>query len=243
MSNAVLLNNIEHKDVKVDAKQSAKYGDSVNRSLVFSTEFGDLQKEYPILFFKDLNTNTFQSHVILGFDRDENLFLDENGWRGNYVPAMFARGPFLIGYQQQDVNGSMRREPVVHIDTVNPRVGTGNGEPVFLPFGGESPYLQKVMKTLQLIEQGAAFDKLMFASFEAEGLLEPVAIDITLSNIREYKLVDYYTINEEKLAQLSGEGLEKLHQSGVLKLAYFALSSLGNIKKLIELKNKKSSIT
>ena len=53
MSNAVLLNNVEHKDLKVDASLKAEYGDNVNRVLAFSSEFGDLQKEYPILFYKD----------------------------------------------------------------------------------------------------------------------------------------------------------------------------------------------
>ena len=53
MSQAVLLNNVEHKDLKVDSSLSAEYGDNVNRALAFSTEFGDLQKEYPILFYKD----------------------------------------------------------------------------------------------------------------------------------------------------------------------------------------------
>ena len=45
MSKAVLLNNVEHKDLKVDASHRAAYGDNVNRALAFSSEFGDLQKE------------------------------------------------------------------------------------------------------------------------------------------------------------------------------------------------------
>jgi len=73
-------------------------------------------------------------------------------------------------------------------------------------------------------------------------LFEPVNIEISLSSIANVNLPDYYTINKDKLAQLDGESLEKLNRMGVLSLAYFALVSLGNFNKLIELKNQSSAI-
>lgn len=242
MSKEVVLNNLEHKDLKIDTRYCAEYGDNVNRTLAFSSEFGDLHKEYPILFHKNPGTNTFQAHVILGFDRNENLFLSEGKWQGNYIPAVLARGPFLIGFKKQETDNEESREPVVLVDLDNPRVGEDVGEAVFLPFGGDSPYLEKVMRILQLIHQGTIFDKTLFASLTAMDLIEPVSIKIKLSNIEQFNLNNYYSINEEKLAQLDGNSLEKLNRLGVLKLAFFALSSLGNINKLIELKNKKQAI-
>ena len=98
------------------------------------------------------------------------------------------------------------------------------------------------MRTLQVIHQGAAFDKTLFSSLESMDLLESVSIEVTLSNIDRVNFHNYYTINKEKLAQLDGESLEKLNKSGILQLAYFALSSLGNFNKLIALKNMKSAI-
>ena len=155
MSNTVLLNNVEHKDLKVDASFSANYGDNVNRALAFPTEFADLQKEYPILFYKDSKTKAFQAHVILGLEKDENLFLEDDGWLGDYVPAMLARGPFMIGFQEREVEGKTIQEPVIHIDMDNPRVGSDTGQPLFLAYGGDTPYLEKTMKTLQTIHKGA----------------------------------------------------------------------------------------
>ena len=242
MSNAVLLNNVEHKDVNVDPSHRAEYGDSVNRVLAFSTEFGDLQKEYPILFYKDPKTETFQAHAILGLSKDENLFLGDDGWQGNYVPAILGRGPFLIGFQDREVDGKMVKEPVIHIDMANPRVGAKNGQPLFLAYGGDTPYLEKVMQTLQVIHQGAALDEEIFSTLESMGLFEPVNIEISLSNIANVNLADYYTINKDKLAQLDGESLERLNKMGILSLVFCALISLGNFNKLIELKNKRMAI-
>lgn len=242
MTNRAVLNNVEHKDLKVDARHAEKYGDNVNCALAFSTEFGELQKEYPILFRKDPESGTTLAHVILGFDRDENLFLDDAGWTGNYVPAILDRGPFLIGFQNQEVDGTSRQEPVIHIDMDDPRVGVDDGQAVFLPFGGDSPYLEKVMRTLQVIHQGATLDKTLFPLLESMNLLQPVSIEVTLSNVEQVNLNDYHSINAERLSQLDGESLEKLHGQGALSLAFFALSSLTNIQRLIALKNKKSAI-
>ena len=236
------MNNVEHKDLKVDSSYRAEYGDNINRTLAFCTEFGDLQKEYPILFYKDAKAETFKAHVILGFEKDENLFLGEDGWLGNYVPAALARGPFLIGLQNREVDGKTVKEPMIHIDMDNPRVGAENGVPVFLPHGGDTSYLTKIMQILQVIHQGTMFDEMFFSTLDSMELFEPVNIEISLSNIEKVNLRDYYTINQDKLAKLDGESLEKLNKTGALSLVFFALSSQGNFNKLIELKNKKMAI-
>ena len=239
---AVVLNNVDHKDLRIDARHRARYGDSVNRATAFTTEFVELHKEYPILLHRDPESGGFAAHVILGFDRDENLFLGEDEWLGNYVPAILARGPFMIGLQQQETGGDAHNELIIHIDMDNPRVGADDGQAVFLPHGGDSPYLEKIMRTLRVIHQGAFLDKIFFSSMESMDLLEPVSIEITLSNIEQVNFHNYYTINEKRLSDLDGASLEKLNKQGVLGLAFFVLSSLGNFHRLIALKNRKAAI-
>jgi hypothetical protein len=240
--NVVILSNEKHSDMKIDTRPGAKYGDHVNRTLAFSTEFDELHKEFPILFHKEPKTGAYQSHVILGFDKDENLFVGEHGWLSDYVPAVLARGPFMIGVQERAPDGELRREPVILVDMDNPRVGFADGESVFLPQGGNTPYLERVMRTLQVIHQGTIFEKTFFSYLESMDLIEPVSIKLTLSNIEQVNLHSYHTINAERLAGLDGASLERLNKMGVLRLAFFALSSLGNLQKLIELKNKKAAL-
>jgi len=240
MTKAVILNNQEHQNLRVDTRYAPEYGDSINRALIFSSEFSDVQKEYPILFHKNPDNQQLQTHAILGFDRNENLFLDQGRWLGHYVPSTLARGPFLIGLQKQ--GGESQRDPVIQIDMDNPRVGVEEGEPLFLPMGGHSPYLEGVITTLKAIHQGVMFDKTLFSVLTDMALLEPVTIEVTLSNIQQYKFHNYYTVNEEKLANMTGESLEKLHKLGVLRLLFLAQSSLGNFQRLIELKNQKNAM-
>ena len=56
---------------------------------------------------------------------------------------------------------------MIHLDTANPRVGADEGEALFLPFGGDSPYLERIMKTLQVIHQGTIYDKTLFSDLRS----------------------------------------------------------------------------
>jgi hypothetical protein len=234
MTNAVLLNNISHKDLRIRTGYSAEFGDNINTALVFPTEFIYIQREYPIFFRKDSN-GEFQAIALLGLDKDENLFLDEPAWNARYVPAIHQRGPFLIGFHKTDPN----REPMVHVHLDHPRISYTEGEPVFLPHGGHSPLLEHTNRMLQLIYHGDTLAKPMFDAFKEAGLIESIEAEINLDEKVKYKLPDFFTISQERLEALDGPTLERLNRSGYLQLAIFAVNSLGNIEWLIELKNRK----
>jgi len=240
MTNRVLLNNVDHGDLRVVTGHGAAFGDNINQVLVFPTEFEAVQREYPIFFRRDAE-GAFQAVALLGLDRDENLFLDEaghggahgGGWNARYVPAVQQRGPFSIALRERD------GEPMIHVDLDHPRVRAGEGEPVFLPAGGNSPYLQHVARLLGLIYDGLEIGKAMFAAFEALDLIEPVDVEIKLDEHVQYDLPDLYTISQARFAGLDGAALQVLHQDGFLAVAQWALSSLGNVGRLVELKNRK----
>ena len=240
MSKATVLNNVDHKSLKVDTRSESNL--NVNRALVYSTEINELHKEFPLVFYKNPNTTETQLHAILGLEKDENLFVGENGWTTRFVPALLARGPFSLGYKKSEKEDNEQQDPVICIDMEDPRVNTEHGEDIFLQFGGEAPYLNYVKNALQAIDSGMQYDKTLFTLVESMDLLEPVAIQIKLSNVEEINFSDYYTINQEKLAKLDGANLAELNQYGVLSLFYFVQSSLGNFQTLIKLKNEKSAM-
>lgn len=236
MTKNVVLNNVDHKDLRIDVSRSEEYGDNVAGCVIFPTEFIDAHKEYPIYFQKDSETGEFQSVALFGFIHGENLFLDKGitGWSGRYVPALMKREPFLIGFSR-DADAEQSK---VMLDTGSPRICHGNeGELVFLPSGGNSPFLEEVMRTLMLAHEGFSANQKMFKVFLDLELIEPLMLDIQFENGEHYTGNNYYTINQEKLYSLKENIVAKLHQSGYLQLAYLALFSLGNIKYLIEKRN------
>ncbi|MGB5411943.1 MAG: SapC family protein, partial [Woeseiaceae bacterium] len=96
MSQHEVLNKEKHRGLRIKTGYSAALGDAVMYVMTYPMEFRDVQSCYPILFTKDPNTGGFFAAAILGFETDQNLFLQENGWDASYVPAMVQRQPFLI---------------------------------------------------------------------------------------------------------------------------------------------------
>lgn len=238
MTNAVLLDNVSHKDIRVRTGYSAEFGDNVNLVQVFPTEFVFLQREYPILFRRGLN-NELEAVVLLGLDKGENLFLDQDGWNARYVPAIQRRGPFLIGLHPNEAEESAEHELMVHVDLDNPRISTTEGAPVFLQHGGNSPYLERATRMLQMIAHGAEMVKPMFEAFEEAGLIDEMEAEVNINDQVSYKLPNFLTINQDRLAELDGNRLQRMNQPGYLQLAMLVVTSLGNVNWLIELKNRK----
>lgn len=235
----VQLNNIEHKNLKIITERSEKYGDKIGSTLTFPTEFAQVQSYYPIFFRKDSNTGEFQSVVLFGFDNDENLFLDENGWDADYIPIALNREPFLIGFQNQKIDGEEKKVPVIHFDEDNPRVSEAEGEPVFLEQGGNSAYLDRVCRMMDALGTGIKQNKLMFSLFQELELIEPLTVDVTLDDGTPFKLSGYYTVSEEKLAQLDAGKLDLLNKNCLLFPAYMVVSSTIKIGNLVKRKNQR----
>lgn len=236
MTNRVLLNNVDHAELRVIAGHGARFGDTINLALVLPTEFEEVQREYPILLRKDPNGD-YQAVALLGLDRDENLFLDGEAWRARYVPAVQQRGAFSIA--MQDPGDGSEPAPMIHVDLDHPRISSGEGQPLFLPAGGNAPYLQHVMRVLGTIYDGLDVAPQMYAAFTALDLIAPVEIKIALDGGASYDLPDFHTIDADRLAALSGIDLERMHRAGLLRAAQWIISSLGNVQHLVELKNRR----
>jgi len=239
MAKYALLNNIQHKDLRVITQFSATYGDNITSTLTFPTEFADVQKEYPIFFQINPDTAKYQSVVLFGISQNENLFLKSDGtWDANFIPAVIARGPFLIGFQQ-DPNNPGSKEPVIHVDMESPKISTTEGAPIFLEFGGNTAFLENITRSLKDIYDGMAISERMFQAFIELDLIEPVNIEIELNNGEKHRLNGNHTINRDKLANLTGDELLQLNSSGFLAAAFSVVASLGNMQKLIDIKNSK----
>lgn len=238
MSNHQLLDNINHKDVHVITEHAPKYGDNASYSHIYIDEFSMAQAHYPIFFHKNASSGQLEAIALLGLASEENLFVTEAGWQANYIPLSIQRRPFLIGFKENNHNGIVNQEPVVHIDMDSPRISYNQGEAVFLPQGGQSPYLQQVSSILMAIHQGHAHTKNFIETLQQYGLIEPVEIKVTLDDNSNHSMDFLHTINEEKVANLSNDAINTLHQQGYLKAIYMVIASTAKMSDLIALKNR-----
>jgi hypothetical protein len=236
-----MLNNVDHKDLRIHTGHGAEFGDNLMCTLAIPSEFHSLQGDYPIFFHRNSETGKFLPMAMFGFEEGENLFLEGHRWRASYIPLMVQRGPFLIGFQESVEDGERQKNMVISVDMDNPRVGHADGEPVFQPFGGNSEYTERIVQVLQDIDQGQAAIEQLVAALEEHELIEPFSLDITLDNGSKHSLMGFHTIHQEKLAALGGDVLADFSRRGILQAAYMVVASMTRIARLIELKNRRVS--
>jgi len=232
MPKPVLLNNVEHKNLRVITRRGARFGDAQMAAPTFPAEFRNIQACYPIVFRKTTDGPGFEPIALLGFQEGENLFLQGERWDAVYIPMLVERQPFLIG-----MGGADGQDLTVHIDIENPRVSDSEGEEVFKPHGGTTDYLERINSLLAAIHNGMQDMPLFLATLVEHELLESFVLDIGLDDGSQNRLAGFYTINEDRLAGLSGDVIAKLHAGGHLHPIYMVLASLSNFRALIERKN------
>jgi hypothetical protein len=242
MPNIQILNNVDHKNLRVITERSAAYGDNQWFAPTFAHEFRNLQSHYPIVFTKNPDTGQFQAVALLGFEVDENLFLTEAGWDAMYIPLSIVRQPFLIGFQQNNEDGVSSIEPVISVNMDSPRVSETQGEPVFLEHGGNSEFLEQINSLLKLVHEGHERNQDFIDMLLGMDLLESFVLDVELNDGSEHRMSGFYTINETSLRGLTGDDLVILNNNGYLEAVYMAIASLSNISVLVDRKNRKMGL-
>jgi hypothetical protein len=237
MAKHVLLNNVDHKNMRIITTRSADYGDNVMHAMTFPNEFRSIQAHYPIFFSKDPATGSFQANAMFGFEDTENLFLGEDSWDATYIPLTIKRQSFLIGFQKKNVAGEVSQNPVIHVDMDSPRISETEGERVFLEHGGYTKFLNHINSVLGEIQEGFEGQRSFIDAILANDLLESFTLDVELNDGSKYRLAGFYTINEDKLSQLDGEVLATLSRDGHLMPIYMVIASMSNIRDMIERRN------
>jgi hypothetical protein len=225
-----LLNNVQHRDLRIITTRGAQYGDDIMAAPTFPAEFRNVQAHYPIVFAKS-REGKFTPLALFGFREKQNLFLQGDLWDAYYLPLMVERVPFLIG-------NSGTGNKVVHVDLDSPRVSRTTGEALFLEHGGNTEYLERMSSMLATIDEGLAATHAFIEALIAHDLLESFALDIEFRDGGQHRFAGFHAVQEERLAKLGAEAVGALHQKGFLQAIYMVIASFSNFRGLIERASK-----
>lgn len=239
MAQHQLLDNVTHKDVRVNRRYRPQHGYDSQLARVFPVELGALQAEYPLFFVRNADSGHFDLIALLGFAEAENLYLGNDEWLARNLPLSIERQPFLIGFQAHSEPGQPGEVPVVHIDMAHPAVCASGGEPVFLPHGGESPLLERINTVLGMIHEGHQASEDFSRLLVGLDLIESLDLEVSFDDGSRQALKGLYTINENRLRQLNPESLGLLHGKGYLQHIYMMLASMPQLAVLIGRKNQR----
>ncbi|MDX1506685.1 MAG: SapC family protein [Woeseiaceae bacterium] len=234
MSQYEVLDKEKHRQLRVRTGYAVALGDAVMFAMTYPMEFRDIQSCYPILFTKDPNTGGFFAAAVFGFERDQNLFLRDDGWDAPYVPALVQRQPFLIATR----GDADDRPPVVSLDLDHPRISEDEGEALFDDGGEPTTFLRQKIELLDKLHRGLQHGVGFIDTLLKHELLEQVTLDIAFSDGEKKSLQGFYCIAEERLYQLQGDVLESLNQAGYLQPVFMAVASLSRMRDIIDRRNR-----
>ncbi len=238
MTSHQIVNPADHGDLRITVEARSDLGDGAMSCLAVPAEFRRLAAEYPILFYFDGEQRKFSAIALFGFEPGENLFLADGEWQATCRPLAMAVQPFLVGRPRDDGSPSQ-----VHVDMNHPRISdSGEGVRVFDDAGQPTPYLEEIANQLAALDEEYRASGEFFATLDRYELLEPFSMDVTLDDGAMHRLVGYHLINEDKLQALESGVLTELHAAGYLQMIYMALASLGNLAKLVRMKNRRGNV-
>jgi len=223
MTRIVPLNKETYRTLKVDGRAAAAYGDERRFVQAIVKEFPLLAVHYPILFSKDPQTGQFYCGAMLGFDENENLFLEDWQQREFYRPLYLQRGPFYAD------------GPDLAID--DPRVGVEGGKTLFTEQGTPTRYLQSIIWAFQDLKSGTEMTKLFIARLLELKLIEPVDVEVEFDDGSMRRCIGLYTIDQEVLARLPDAVVVELFRRGYMRLIHHMIASLKQVPVMARKKN------
>lgn len=241
MANPVLLQGSAHADLRVNTIPVGVKSAGVRNVSVILPEFQHLALNYPIVLTKNPETGAFSCVALFGFEERENLFVVDEVWQALYIPLNVVRGPFMLGTQSETKGDAS--EHVLLIDVDDERVQTAKGELLFNDRGFPTPYLEKMTSIMRTLKDGTE-DTAKFTDCLLEmNLVAPAQLKIEFANGEHREVHGIYTIEPDRLKDLSPEALQRLHGIGYLEAIYAMQLSFGHIRTLIDKKNRRSSAT
>ena len=224
MTNIVMLDSRNHRDLKVRAGPSAGLGDAQRFAAVIPGEFTQMATACPLFFSKDAETGAFYCGAMLGFDEGENLFLDGDAYHG-HRPLSLQRMPFFTS------------GPDIAVDLDHPRVGASDGAEVFDAEGKPTAYLESVVGSLRQLHGGQEQGKVFIETLLKHDLIEAMDLDIAFDDGAHHHIKGLYTIARDRLEALADEVVVELFRRGYLLLIHAMLISQKQLPALIERRN------
>ena len=224
------LSKDQHRDYSIEPVKNFKFTSKTNSLYIAAIEFFKASKEYPIIFAGSKDDTIFPA-VILGFRKNQNLYIDKQGkWLANYIPAYVRRYPFILAS-----NDGEEGNFAVCVDRSYSGFNTSNkGQRLFDINGVESEILKQSVDFLKEYQNHIQITASFSAKIKEANILEPMRANIKSNDGEELALSGFYCVNRDKLRALPAVKLQELVKTDYLELIYAHLNSLDNIDLLLK---------
>ncbi|MDP1028066.1 SapC family protein [Sphingomonas sp. KR1UV-12] len=215
------LSSQQHGDWKIRGQDTAPFLVGQHAIPVTVEEFPLVQRFMPIVFSMGDDAIPL---ALMGLNEGVNVFVDDAGKLGEniYVPAYIRRYPFMLARLRPEADElSLCFDP-----SANMLGAFDEGEPLF---AGDQPSeaTKQILGFNETFEQAGLRTQQFMRELREMDLLMDGEVTIELQGAPQpFVYRGFQMVNEEKLANLRGDQLRKISQSGMLPLIYAHLFSL-----------------
>lgn len=230
MTNIVLLNSEEHKNLKCQEKPSFEHLYNQNLIPLVASEFMYACNNFPVIFVKDGGTGEFRSAAMVGIDEGENLIFSQDRVATTYIPIAVQRYPFYAsqGSEVGQVSLCADIDSALISETVGVSLFDENGKP--------SEFAQSRVNILADYAVKEAVTREFIDYLADIELLVHAQVSVNVGGEKK-SVSGLYKVDENKLKVLSDDQILALHKKNYFSAIYSHLNSLGQIQKLLNLKS------
>ncbi len=204
---------------------------NLNAMFVAAAEFGDVCREYPIVFIKagkeDDGTDAIAPVAVFGLTQDDNLYVNGKDWRAQYVPAVLRAYPFCIARVDAE-------RFAICIDQGYAGFSETEGMPLFEGEAQPTEMLKAMTTNLENLEGEIQRTRLIGKRLLELDLLREMRFDTTLPDGRQHTVDGFLTVDDKKVTDLPEATVMELHRTGILGLIHLHWVSIGNMRRLAD---------
>lgn len=225
------LSSETHAGFKLRAADKAAFVVGNHAIPLTVDEFTLVQRTMPIVFTVGDNPVPI---ALMGLNEGVNVFIGEDGKFADntgYIPAYIRRYPFMLAKLHPDA-----QELSLCFDPTTDLVGAfSEGEPLF-DDGKASEFTTNILKFNETFEEAGARTNNFMKDMQEMGLLMDGEVTIQPDGADQpFVYRGFQMVNEEKLSDLRGDQLRKIHKNGMLPLLYAHLFSLSLMREIFGL--------
>ncbi|MES2056611.1 MAG: SapC family protein [Pseudomonadota bacterium] len=216
------LSSEAHANYRARAMDSAPFLINHHTVPVTVDEFTLVQRFMPIVFTAGDDAIPI---ALMGLNEGVNVFIGDDGKlleNNFYVPAYVRRYPYMLARLRPDA-----QELSLCFDPTSDALGNfDEGEPLFAD-GQPTELVKNVLAFNESFEQAGARTNQFMGELRDMDLLMEGEVSIQPEGAEQpFVYRGFQMINEEKLADMRGDQLRKIHKNGMLPLLYAHLFSL-----------------
>jgi hypothetical protein len=216
------LSSEAHANFKVRQSDRAPFLAGQHAVPVTVDEFTMVQRHMPIVFTVG---DAPVPIALMGMNEGVNVFIGDDGAlieQSLYIPAYIRRYPYMLARLTPDA-----QELSLCFDPTTDTIGAfEDGEPMF-ENGQPSELVRNILAFNESFEQAGARTASFMTELQELGLLMDGEITIQPEGAEQpFIYRGFQMVNEEKLNDLRGDQLRKIHKNGMLPLLYAHLFSL-----------------